>query len=280
MAQSKSKPTKAAAQQLARQQAREEAARLKAAQAAKERRLKLISLGIGLGIVVAAVIVVVLVLQNTKGPGYADVAAKPLGANEAGSLVIGQDLKPGGAPAAGDNVPVLRLYSDYMCPGCGEVDRRLATKLQDLASNGEVKLEVQPVSFLDRLSQGTDYSTRAANAAFTVAQYAPDQFLAFHNELFASDVQPKENTEGLSNEKLAEIAQSLGVPADVTDRFEAGEFNSWVDYTTGQAQKQPVETTPSMWLGTSDDDLTLIDNPISIDLDTAIARVNKGQDPN
>ncbi|MDR2348928.1 MAG: thioredoxin domain-containing protein [Bifidobacteriaceae bacterium] len=278
MAQQKKKPPKAAARQEARQAARAEAERLKAAQAAKERRRRMIGLGIGLAVVLGAVIVVLLVLQNTKGEGYGSLD-KPLGANEAGSVVVGQDLKPGGEPASGGDVVVVRVYSDYMCPGCAATERRLGERLEELAAAGEIKLELQPVSFLDRLSQGTAYSTRSANAAATVAAYAPDQFLAFHSKLFESEVQPAENSEGLSDEELVTLAQGVGVPEDVTARFANSEFAGWVDYSTVQAQNQPVKTTPSIWMGKSDSDLALVSSPGSFDIDQALANVRAGKDP-
>ncbi|MDR3360940.1 MAG: thioredoxin domain-containing protein [Bifidobacteriaceae bacterium] len=272
-------PPKVQARQQSRQAALAEAERLKAQQAAKDRRRKLIGVGIGLGVIVAAVVVVILVLQATGGKDYSTLE-RPSGANEAGSVVIGQDLKPGGEPASGDDVVVMRIYSDYMCPGCAGVERRLGTRLEELAESGDIKLEIQPVSFLDRLSQGTEYSTRAANAAATVARYAPDQFLAFHSKLFEKDVQPAENSEGLTDEKLAELAQGLGVPQDVTERFAAREFADWVDYSTTQAQNQPVKTTPSIWVGSSDSDLELLKDPGSFDIDQMLAKVRDGKDPN
>jgi protein-disulfide isomerase len=265
--------------QRGREAARAEAERLKTVQAAKERRTKLIAVGIAVVVVVAVVIGVVLVVREATKSEFSTVA-KPKGANEAGSIVIGQDLSAGGAAAEGDDVVVLRVYSDYMCPGCAGVERRLGAKFEQLAAAGKVKLEIQPVSFLDRMSMGTAYSTRSASAAMTVANYAPDKFMAFHAKLFEKDIQPAENSEGLTDERLVELAQEVGVPADVTDKFKANEFAAWVDYATGKAQDQPVATTPSMWIGESDSDLTLIKDPGGVNLDSAIAAVLAGNDPN
>jgi protein-disulfide isomerase len=264
---------------LAQARAREEAARLKAAQAAKERRTRLIAISAAAVVLVAVVVAVVVVLGAATKSNY-DEIARPAGANKAGSIVIGQDLAAGGVPAEGDDVLVLRVYSDYMCPGCGGVERRLGSKFEQLAAEGKIKLEIQPVSFLDSLSQGTQYSTRATLAAMAVAQGAPDRFLAFHAKLFEDGVQPDENTEGLTDERLVELAQEVGVPAEVTDKFADAEFKDWVDYATDQARTQPVITTPSLWIGKSDSKLTLIEQPGAVDLDDAIAKVLAGENPN
>ncbi|MDR3107449.1 MAG: DsbA family protein, partial [Bifidobacteriaceae bacterium] len=153
-------------------------------------------------------------------------------------------------------------------------------KFEELAADAKIKLELQPVAFLDRFSNGTQYSTRATRAAVTVAKYAPDKFLAFHARLFDSDVQPAENSDGLTDERLVELAQEVGVPAEVTNKFASDELAAWVDYATDQAQAQPVTTTPSMWIGKSDSKLTLINNPGAVNLDDAIAKVLAGEDPN
>ncbi|MDR1634279.1 MAG: DsbA family protein [Bifidobacteriaceae bacterium] len=259
--------------------ARAEAERLKAVQAAKERRTKLITIGIGAVVAVAVVVAVVLVLRQSTESNY-DEIARPKGAIEAGAIVIGQDLAAGGAPAEGEDVAVVRVYSDYICPGCGSLERRLGAKFEELAAAGKIKLELQPVAFLDSQSSPAGYSSRATNAAMIVANYAPDKFVAFHAKLFETGTQPDEGTEGLTAEQLVELAQGLGVPADVTDRFADSEFSSWVEYETSQAVADGVGTTPSLWVGKSDGNLTLITNPGTINLDDAIAKVLDGEDPN
>ncbi|MDR1392441.1 MAG: thioredoxin domain-containing protein [Bifidobacteriaceae bacterium] len=278
MAQAKDKPAKAAAQQRAREAARAEAARLKSEAAARERRLRLIYIGAGVALLVAVAVIVVLVLQSTTAKNY-DEVDRPAGANEYGAIALGQDMVPGGALTTAEDAVVVRIYADYMCPGCATLEGRLGSKLTSLAEAGEIKLEILVVSYLDRMALGTQYSTRAANAAATVAHYAPEQYWAFHAKLFESDIQPGENTEGLSDERLAEIAQQLGVPADVTDRFAAREFDSWVTFATDQAKAQGVGGTPGLAIGKSGSDLTLAKLPGSIDLDAAIARVRAGQSP-
>ncbi|MDR0627156.1 MAG: DUF1129 domain-containing protein, partial [Bifidobacteriaceae bacterium] len=107
-----------------------------------------------------------------------------------------------------------------------------------------------------------------------------DKFLAFHAKLFESGVQPDEQTEGLTDERIAELAQEVGVPTDVTERFASQEFSAWAAYATDKAQEQPVRTTPSLWMGKKDSDLTLIDDPGTVNLDNAIANILAGKDPN
>ncbi|MDR1188223.1 MAG: thioredoxin domain-containing protein [Bifidobacteriaceae bacterium] len=279
MANAKKKPDKAQDQQRRQAAARAEAERLKAAQAAKERRTKLIAVAAAVVVVIAVAVAVVLVLRGSNKSSYEDVT-RPLGGSEAGAIVVGQDLAAGGAPAEGDDVVVVRIYSDYMCPGCGSVERRLGAKLEELTASGDIKLELQSVAYLNRFSQGTEYSTRAANATATVAALAPEQYLAFHSKLYESGVQPEESTEGLTDERLVELAQEVGVPESVTSQFAERKYESWVDYATTQAQDFGVGGTPSIWVGKSDSDLTQITDTSSLNLDAVIAAVRAGDNPN
>ncbi|MDR2374324.1 MAG: thioredoxin domain-containing protein [Bifidobacteriaceae bacterium] len=260
-------------------QARAEAERLKAAQAAKERRTKLLAIAGAVLVVVGIVVAVVLVLIEATKSSYGDVA-KPPGAIEAGAVVIGQDLAPGGTPAEGDDVVVVRVYSDYMCPNCASVEARLSGKFEELAAAGKIKLEIQPLAILDYMSEGTNYSTRASNAALTVAKYAPDKFLAFHSRLFDSDIQPGEYTEGLTDERLIEVAQEVGIGSEATDKFADQEFYDWITYSTDKGRSDGLQGTPSMWIGPSDSRLTQIEDPYGVNLDDAIARVLAGDNPN
>jgi protein-disulfide isomerase len=100
-----------------------------------------------------------------------------------------------------------------MCPVCGQFEDINAADVEAMATDGDATVVIQPVSILDRTSQGSEYSTRSASAAYFVADRAPEQFFAFHNALFAN--QPEEGTSGLDDDELAAVAEGAGVPADV-----------------------------------------------------------------
>ena len=111
-------------------------------------------------------------------------------------LVVPTTATANGAISVGKaNAPVkLEVYLDYMCPFCGRFERANGGELDRLVADGTVQLHLYPLSFLDRLSNGTRYSTRAANAIVTVADRAPDKVLAFNSALFAD--QPAEGSSG------------------------------------------------------------------------------------
>jgi hypothetical protein len=122
-----------------------------------------------------------------------------------------------GVGKAGSGDVVVSIYFDLQCPFCEHFDTANHGELDKMAAMDGVTIAYHPLSFLDRASQGTHYSTRAANAVAIVADKAPEKFTAFVTALYAQ--QPAENTKGLTDDKIASIAQGVGVPSSVTDTF-------------------------------------------------------------
>ena len=134
------------------------------------------------------------------------------------------------------------VYFDFMCPGCGGFERINGEDLKELADNDTITLQFHPMSFLDRFSQGTQYSTRAANAFVAVADQAPDKAQNFAALLWEN--QPEENSVGLSDEQIASFAAEAGVPDAVITTFVSLEYATWIEQSTQAALAAGVEVTP------------------------------------
>jgi protein-disulfide isomerase len=133
----------------------------------------------------------------------------------------------------------ITLYADYICPACGQFEATNAEQISAWVKAGEATLEVHPISILDQASAGSKYSTRSANTAACVANFAPDDFLAVNTALFAQ--QPAENTTGLTNAKLASLVNDAGVTSKkVADCITDGTFNDWVTASTKRATDGPI----------------------------------------
>jgi len=208
-----------------------------AARKARQRRIAQVLGGIVILGLVAAIVVVVV-----KASGGSDPAVE----KPKGEVVAPQNLTDSGAVLAGDpDAPVsVEIYYDYMCPACGAFEAANGEELNRLMDEGVARLELRPISFLDDASEGTRYSTRAANAFAAVVDGAPDLVWAFHQALYAD--QPEEGTEGLSDDEIAAIATDAGVPADVVDRFTDGTFEPWVADVTAEAFDSGVTGTPTI----------------------------------
>jgi len=241
-----------------REAARAAALAIKQKQEAADRRAKIITATI-LGVVLAALLGVMIFLFVRNGANeaantvedvpLADVATAPAGVTDDGGIPLGADGAVGGT--ATDGVPTVAVYVDYMCPYCGQFEIVNQAGLEEMITGGTANVVVHPISLLDRVSQGTEFSTRAATASAWVADRAPEQWQAFHQALFAN--QPVENTPGLSDEELAQQAKDAGVPADVADAIASGEarrtFGQWVHSASRHALDEAgVQGTPAVMI--------------------------------
>jgi len=227
MAPTDPRPTKAQR----RDDARARALELRKQQERAARRNRLIVLSVvGLAVVglIAAVVIVLTQSKNNAAasadvpfgdgsqsvqpPKIADVTA-PSTANTGGGIPVSAK----GVGVAGQGDTTLSIYFDLQCPGCQQFDSVNSADLKALAAEPGITVIYQPLSFLDSQSKGTFYSTRAGNALMVVADRAPAQFQDFVTALYAN--QPKENTNGRTDEQIATVATGVGVPADVIAHF-------------------------------------------------------------
>jgi protein-disulfide isomerase len=211
--------------------------------AATRKRRNRIHLAVaGGGLVIAGlVIAIVVALVNAAGGVDADQDSDaptqllaPAGATAAGAIVVGMA-----------DAPVrVEVYLDYMCPFCGRFERANGEEVRHLVDDGTVRLEMYPLSFLDKMSRGTRYSTRAANAIATVADRSPAKVLAFNDALFAR--QPAENTTGMTNDQIAAVAGEAGVPQEVVNAFVDRKFEPWIASSTTGVFATGITGTPTV----------------------------------
>lgn len=207
-------------------------------EAAQQARRKLIIARVSGVVIVALLVAIGFAVFNAASGG--DETATP------DRVVTPANLTDDGAiPVGRADAPVaVEIWFDYMCPACGAFESANGEELDRLVEDGTARLELRPISFLDRTSNGTEYSTRTANAIATVADGAPEQVWAFHRALYAA--QPEEGTDGLDDERIAEIAEEAGVPAAVVDRFEERTYDGWVASVTEEAFDSGVTGTPTV----------------------------------
>ncbi|PKQ33023.1 MAG: disulfide bond formation protein DsbA [Actinobacteria bacterium HGW-Actinobacteria-2] len=208
--------------------------RLEQERAAKEAKVRRIISFAALGVLGLAVIGGIVWAVMSMG---ALTANKPTAAGSVNATytVVAGDPK---APV------VVDIYQDYMCPYCGEFDRVNAADLEALATAGQAQIRLHPMNFLDGASQGTKYSTRAANALVTVAKAEPDKMLAFNTALYTD--QPAENTTGLSDAQIAERAKAVGVSDATIATFTQLSNADFVNNTTKAAFADGIESTPTI----------------------------------
>jgi protein-disulfide isomerase len=140
--------------------------------------------------------------------------------------------------SVGSGPKVVDVYVDPLCPFCKRFEQTYMGVLKDDVASGATTLRIHPLAVLDRLSNGTEYSTRASGALTYVAASDPEKAMPMLEALFAA--QPEENTSGLSNQELAAIAAKLGAKLPAEGPPES--TLRWVQATTKSATSRPLPT--------------------------------------
>jgi protein-disulfide isomerase len=247
-----------------REHAREVAREMREKERKRRFRNRLIAqASVILGLIAVAAIVIFAVQASVKPPidGPTNMASDGilLEGDGTGNIVAVQNA---GTPAEAEPTPTdqtknadklnITIYVDYMCPFCGAFEGSNAQQIGTWVSSGIATLEVHPISILDRLSQGTKYSTRAAGAMACVANYKPDTFFQANTAMFNG--QPAESSEGLTNQQIIDVlAGANATNPDIETCIKDGVYMDWVTAATERTRSAvpnsdltAVQSTPTV----------------------------------
>lgn len=208
-----------------------------AAQAAQAERDRTIRRRVGLALLVAVLAAAIFAgvwLGGSAISSHSTAATASSGAQDNGIITVGSATAP----------VRVEVYQDFMCPYCGRFERANGDDVAHLVADGTVRLELHPLSFLDPSSQGSQYSTRSANAFVTAAKADPQHILAFNSALYAN--QPAEGTPGLTDQQLAQLAVGAGIDPAVAGSFTAMTYRGWVQDGTTKAFADGINATPTI----------------------------------
>lgn len=204
--------------------------------AADRKRNLAIQIGLTSVVVVFAVaLVLYIVMSAEEKPGEGEAQA---------IRVTSSDL----ITQEGTSEPkaVVSLYEDFLCPACANFEKMFGPTLSKLIDSGAIAADYHMLSILDR--QGNGYSTRAANAAYCVADESMDAFRRFHAALYAQ--QPPEGTGPFpDNARLIEVARQAGAAGGVPECINKGRYN---DMVKGMAAATGVKATPTVRINGED----------------------------
>ena len=174
-------------------------------------------------VVLVAAVVVLVVWLNTLATSPGTLPAAKSVNQETGAITVG---------TGSDEVAT---YIDFMCPACNAFEQKYGDALNDLVDDETITLNIHPVAILDSRSQGTEFSTRSANAMYCVADKNPEAALPFMKAMFAK--QPAEGSTGLTDDEILEIANSsgaTGIESCVADQ-------TYAKFVTAMTAKTPVQ---------------------------------------
>ena len=193
--------------------------------AATARKTNWFAIWVSVAVVVVLVLVAALVVWMNNSANTPDPVVTP------DSAVIDSGT---GAIAVGEGDQTMDTYIDFMCPVCNQFEQAYGEAIQGLVTDGTITLNIHPISILDRASQGTEYSTRAANAMYCVAAADGTAAVPFMQAMFAN--QPEEGSTGLTDEQILAIAAGVGVTG-IDSCVNDGEYSGFV---TSMTEKTPV----------------------------------------
>lgn len=142
----------------------------------------------------------------------------------------------------GSGPRVVDVYLDPMCPYCKMFEQGSGSMLVSEVMAGKATVRIHPLAILNRLSRGTDYSTRAAALLTAVAAAEPGKLLQTLAALFEG--QPEEGSSGLTNAQLIELAADAGDVA-LTEE-DLARYVPWVNVQTARASVGPLASTTQL----------------------------------
>ncbi len=198
-----------------------------------DRRRRILGRIAATGLLLALVVAIGIHLAHKNSEKNEAAGPTPGVAAADGSIRIG--------PA--DAKVVVGATEDFQCPSCRQFEAISGPTLAELA-RGAAAVDYRPIAILNRMSS-TNYSTRAASAAYCVAEADITRWPAWHTAMF--EQQPAEGGDGLPDDRLVEIARSAGIAGDdVSDCITSHRYANYVDANTKKATASGIEHTPTV----------------------------------
>lgn len=146
---------------------------------------------------------------------------------------------------------VVSLYEDFLCPHCRDFEQKFGPTINQLIDSGAIAAEYNMVAILDSPSNG-NYSSRAGNAAYCVADESTEAFRRFHAALYAQ--QPGETGGSFPDDaRLIEVARQAGAGGTVPDCINKGKYVSMVQ---GLASAAGIQSTPTVKINGQEFDIS------------------------
>lgn len=175
------------------------------------------------------------------------------------------------ADAATTDVPLVTIYQDYQCPPCARAETTFGPHLDKLAKDGDIRLEVRTMTFLDNARQNNHSTTAAVAAACADSQgFFPQYNAALYNN----------QAGGYTPERLTgAIAKEAGLKKKALEYFqtcfENGQTLEFVQSVYAAAGQAGINSTPTYLVNGVRLDLSTV-QPTADGVKSAIDAIAKG----
>ncbi len=236
-----------------RDQARAKARELREQKVSADKRKRALTISLVALVVVGLVggiTYAVIASSSNSNTNNANAKKVPANVTAQGGVLLGKDFSVI-TPEQAKTVDHIVIYQDYQCPICQMFENPNANQIGSWIRSGQAVLEYHPISFLDGHSLNA-YSSRAANAAFCVANSQPAKFFDVNTALYAN--QPAENTSGPSDSQIKDTLRSAGVDvnAEINECIDQKRYSKFIDNKTAEAFSTPAVTGTDIPTGTPD----------------------------
>lgn len=195
-----------------------------------------------LAVLIGLICVVGIGVQSSRAKIQGDQTAT--NATVANGVVIGKPAKA-----------TVDFFEDFQCPACNAFEQSGGTDVTAQINSGRIQARYHMMSFLNGSSNGTRYSSRAANAAICASDISVATFAKYHAILYGKDgkggnIQPAERTSGLTDIQLIDLAKQAGITGDALTTFttcvQTEQHRAFVDATQDAASKRGIIQTPTV----------------------------------
>ncbi|MBO0870875.1 MAG: thioredoxin domain-containing protein [Micromonosporaceae bacterium] len=126
--------------------------------------------------------------------------------------------------------------------------------LDQMVSAGRITLIYHPIAILDQSTNPSGYSTRAGSAAGCAADGG--KFLEYTKALYAQP--PAEGSSGLTDEKLIQIGNGIGLTGDTFSQcINTSKYSGWMANNTDAASGRHIQGTPTVFVAGKQIDSTV-----------------------
>jgi predicted DsbA family dithiol-disulfide isomerase len=139
------------------------------------------------------------------------------------------------------------IWEDFLCPFCGELEKRTSDRLAAAADAGRVQVTYRPFNLLQ-----TDYSQQTLEVFAATRHSAGDEVAKkLHDLLY--EQQPSERGPFPSQDDIVALAVGAGADkAAIEKSLDNGDATSWADEATRAASDAGVQSTPTVLLDGSE----------------------------
>ncbi|MEU9133502.1 thioredoxin domain-containing protein [Kitasatospora sp. NPDC048540] len=189
-----------------------------------------------------------LAIGTAGGSGSDDTAASASGS----TLVVPANASgPDGTVVVygkADAPHTLKVYEDFRCPICKNFEASAGSTVQQLADDGQYKIEYHLAAFLDS-NLGGKGSRTALAAAGAALNEGVDKFKQFHDVLYANQPDEREDGFGDVNRILDLAGQVPGLKTEAfTKAVTEGTYRPWAAKVASAFNNSGVQGTPTVQL--------------------------------